>query len=219
MNDMTTQTADAGNSNILDMTTSIVVAFVSNSHVHVSKDDLSGLITTTFQTLNGLGGAAAAPEAAAEAPAKQEPAVSIRASVKPDYLVCLEDGAKVKMLKRYLMTNFNLTPEQYRAKWGLPSDYPMVSPNYSAKRRDLAKAIGLGTKGRAANKAIETLAEVTETDPKIVAAEAKGETPKAEASAEAPKARRGGRKPAAAKAEPAPKRRTRAKSQPEAATA
>src|SRR3546814_4400820 len=79
---------------------------------------------------------------------KQEPAVSIRASIKPDYIVCLEDGKKLKMLRRHLMTHYNMTPEDYRAKWNLPKDYPMVAPNYAEKRRALAKAIGLGTKGR-----------------------------------------------------------------------
>jgi predicted transcriptional regulator len=72
--------------------------------------------------------------------------VSIRASVKPDYIVCLEDGKKLKMLKRYLRTNYNMTPEEYRARWDLPSDYPMVAPNYAERRRDLAKKIGLGRK-------------------------------------------------------------------------
>ena len=78
-----------------------------------------------------------------EAP-KLEPAVSIRASVKPDYLVCLEDGKKLKMLKRYLRTNYDMSPEEYRERWNLPADYPMVAPNYAEKRRELAKKIGLG---------------------------------------------------------------------------
>jgi predicted transcriptional regulator len=75
-----------------------------------------------------------------------EPAVAIRASVKPDHIVCLEDGRKLKMLKRHLMTHYDLTPEQYRKRWGLPADYPMVAPNYAARRRDLARTIGLGRK-------------------------------------------------------------------------
>ncbi len=74
--------------------------------------------------------------------------MSVRASVKPDYLVCLEDGKKLTMLRRYLMTNFGMTPDEYRAKWNLPKDYPMVAPNYSERRRVLAKEIGLGSKGR-----------------------------------------------------------------------
>ena len=77
---------------------------------------------------------------------RPEPAVSIRNSVKPDYIVCLEDGKKLKMLKRYLRTNYNMSPEEYRARWGLAADYPMVAPNYAAQRRDLAKTIGLGRK-------------------------------------------------------------------------
>ena len=85
----------------------------------------------------------------AEAPAvKQEPAVSVRASIKPDYIVCLEDGKKLKMLKRHLMTHYQMTPDEYRQKWGLSADYPMVAPNYAEQRRALAKKIGLGTKRR-----------------------------------------------------------------------
>jgi predicted transcriptional regulator len=91
---------------------------------------------------------------AAAAAVKQEPAVSIRASVKPDYLICLEDGAKLKMLKRYLRTRYNMSPEEYREKWGLPRDYPMVAPNYAETRRELAFKIGLGRK-----EAEEVLAE------------------------------------------------------------
>ncbi len=79
---------------------------------------------------------------------KQEPAVSIRSSIKPDFIVCLEDGKKLKMLKRHLMTHYQMTPDQYRAKWNLPADYPMVAPNYAEQRRTLAKKIGLGTKRR-----------------------------------------------------------------------
>src|SRR3546814_2510049 len=79
---------------------------------------------------------------------KLVPAVSIRTSVKPDYIVCLEDGRKLKMLRRHLMTRYGMTPDDYRAKWGLPADYPMVAPAYTEKRRALAKEIGLGTKGR-----------------------------------------------------------------------
>src|SRR5690606_13919951 len=90
--------------------------------------------------LSGLG------QEAPEAEQKPEPAVSIRSSVKPDYIVCLEDGKKLKMLKRHLMTHYNLTPDQYRQRWSLPADYPMVAPNYAEKRRELAKKIGLGRK-------------------------------------------------------------------------
>jgi len=96
------------------------------------------LIQNVHSALAGLD-----KDAEPEAP-KQEPAVSIRSSVKPDYIVCLEDGKKLKMLRRYLMTNFGMTPDEYRAKWGLPKDYPMVAPSYAEKRRTLAKEIGLG---------------------------------------------------------------------------
>jgi len=133
---------------LITLTSDIVAAHVSNNDVSV--DDVPGLITNVFTALSHLG---EAPEPAQERP---EPAVSIRASVKPDYIVCLEDGKKLKMLKRYLRTNYDMTPEEYRARWNLPSDYPMVAPNYAEKRRDLAKKIGLGRKpgtGRGRRKA------------------------------------------------------------------
>ncbi len=125
---------------LVTLTADIVAAHVSNNSVSVS--DLPTLIANVHGALAGLGRAAAEPEV------KQEPAVSIRASVKPDYIVCLEDGKKLKMLKRHLMTHYQMTPEQYRAKWNLPADYPMVAPNYAEQRRSLAKKIGLGTKRR-----------------------------------------------------------------------
>lgn len=124
---------------LITLTADIVAAHVSNNSVAVS--DIPVLIANVHNALVGLGGAAEA----APAP-KQEPAVSIRSSIKPDYVVCLEDGKKLKMLKRHLMTHYNLTPEQYRAKWGLPADYPMVAPNYAEQRRTLAVKIGLGRK-------------------------------------------------------------------------
>jgi predicted transcriptional regulator len=126
------------NETLITLTSDIVAAHVSNNSV--SADELSTLITSVYGALSGLG----APAPTAEAP--PEPAVSVRSSVKPDYIVCLEDGKKLKMLKRHLMTHYNLTPEQYRARWGLPADYPMVAPNYAEKRRELAKKIGLGRK-------------------------------------------------------------------------
>ncbi len=129
---------------LLVLTGDIVSAHVS--HNNVSTADLPQLIRSTFEALQKLG---AEPEPEAQA---QEPAVSIRASVKPDYLVCLEDGKKLTMLKRYLRTNFGLSPQDYRAKWNLPSDYPMVAPNYKAKRSALAHSIGLGRKSPAAAK-------------------------------------------------------------------
>jgi len=125
---------------LVTLTADIVAAHVSNNSVSVS--DLPTLIQNVHGALTGLGRAVAEPEV------KQEPAVSIRASVKPDYIVCLEDGKKLKMLKRHLMTHYQMTPEQYRAKWNLPADYPMVAPNYAEQRRSLAKKIGLGTKRR-----------------------------------------------------------------------
>lgn len=123
---------------LITLTSDIVAAHLSNNDVSV--DHVPSLITSVYDALSGLG-----DEEAAEEP-RPEPAVSIRASVKPDYLVCLEDGKKLKMLKRYLRTNYDMTPEEYRARWDLPSDYPMVAPNYAEKRRDLAKKIGLGRK-------------------------------------------------------------------------
>jgi predicted transcriptional regulator len=120
------------------LTSDIVAAHVSNNDVAV--DDVPALINNVFTALSGLGGAGAAAEE------RPEPAVSIRSSIKPDYIVCLEDGKKLKMLKRYLRTNYDMTPEEYRARWGLPADYPMVAPNYAEKRRDLAMKIGLGRK-------------------------------------------------------------------------
>ena len=125
---------------LVSLTADIVAAHVSNNSVAVS--DLPILIQNVHGALTGLGSAPAEPEV------KQEPAVSVRASVKPDYIVCLEDGKKLKMLKRHLMTHYQMTPEQYRAKWNLPADYPMVAPNYAEQRRTLAKKIGLGTKRR-----------------------------------------------------------------------
>jgi predicted transcriptional regulator len=127
---------------ILAMATSVVSAFVSNNDVR--SDELPGLIQSTYDAIKNT---EKAPEP--EVPV-QEPAVSIRSSIKPDFIVCLEDGKKLKMLKRHLMTHYNLTPEQYRAKWNLPSDYPMTAPNYAAKRAELAKKIGLGVKQKTA---------------------------------------------------------------------
>jgi predicted transcriptional regulator len=124
----------------ITLTADIVAAHVSNNSVAVN--DLPVLIANVHAALSKLDTPAAPPEV------KQEPAVSIRSSIKPDYVVCLEDGKKLKMLKRHLMTHYQMTPDQYRAKWGLPADYPMVAPNYAEQRRTLAKKIGLGTKRR-----------------------------------------------------------------------
>lgn len=126
---------------LITLTSDIVAAHVSNNSVNV--EDLPSLITNVYGALSGLG-----TTEAVEQP-KPEPAVSVRASVKPDYIVCLEDGKKLKMLKRHLMTHYNMTPEEYRQRWNLPADYPMVAPNYAEKRRELAKKIGLGRKPNA----------------------------------------------------------------------
>ena len=123
---------------LLTLTADIVAAHVSNNSVAVN--DLPSLIQNVHSALTGISGNGAAPEA------KPEPKVSIRSSVKPDFIVCLEDGKKLKMLKRHLMTHYNMTPDQYRQKWGLSADYPMVAPNYAEQRRTLAKSIALGTK-------------------------------------------------------------------------
>jgi len=125
---------------LLTLTADIVAAHVSNNSVAVN--DLPNLIQNVHSALTGISRSSSAPEA------KPEPKVSIRSSIKPDYIVCLEDGKKLKMLKRHLMTHYNMTPDQYRQKWGLSADYPMVAPNYAEQRRTLAKSIGLGTKRR-----------------------------------------------------------------------
>lgn len=124
---------------LVTLTADIVAAHVSNNSVAIS--DIPLVIRSVHEALAGLG-----PKAEPE-PEPQQPAVSVRASVKPDYIVCLEDGKKLKMLRRHLMTNFGMTPDDYRAKWNLPKDYPMVAPNYAEKRRELAMQIGLGRKG------------------------------------------------------------------------
>ncbi len=123
---------------LITLTADIVSAHVSNNSVAVN--DLPTLIQNVHSALTGLGAKVEEPEA------RPEPAVSVRSSVKPDYIVCLEDGKKLKMLKRHLMTHYQMTPDQYRHKWGLGPDYPMVAPNYAEQRRTLAKSIGLGTK-------------------------------------------------------------------------
>ena len=121
---------------LIALTADIVTAHVA--HNSVSLSDVPLAISRVHEALAGLGQAAA--------PAAQIPASSVRASVKPDYLVCLEDGKKMKMLKRHLITDHQMTPAEYRAKWNLPAGYPMVAPNYAQKRRELAVKIGLGRK-------------------------------------------------------------------------
>jgi predicted transcriptional regulator len=131
---MTNETGE-NNEMLITLTADIVAAHVSNNSVAVS--DLAMLIGNVHSALSGLSGSAPA------APAP-EPAVPIRTSVKKDFIICLEDGKKLKMLKCHLMTHYGMTPDDYRAKWGLSADYPMVAPAYAETRRELAKKIGLG---------------------------------------------------------------------------
>jgi len=121
------------------LTADIVTSHVSNNSI--PSGEIGNLIATVYAALSGL--TAPTPEPEVEA---LKPAVSVRASVKPDYIVCLEDGKKLTMLKRYLRARYGMSPEEYRTKWGLPADYPMVAPNYADRRRELAKEIGLGRK-------------------------------------------------------------------------
>jgi len=164
---------------LLGLTADIVASHVANNNV--ATNDLPSLISNVYSALSGLNSAAPSKQP------EQEPAVSIRSSIKPDYLVCLEDGKKLKMLKRHLMTHYQMTPSDYRAKWKLPADYPMVAPNYAAQRRKLAHDIGLGRKAAPAKAA---------------------PAPKAAAPAKAA--------PAAAKAEAAPAKANPAKAAPAA---
>jgi len=127
---------------LMALTADIVSAYVSNNSIAAA--DVPGSITSVYGAL--------ANTARPETPAPLQPAVPIRSSIKPDHLICLEDGAKMKMLKGYLRRKFGLTPDEYRAKWGLPKDYPMVTPNYAARRSELAKEIGLGKAGRGGRK-------------------------------------------------------------------
>jgi predicted transcriptional regulator len=130
---MSENSSSRGNE-IIAWTADIVASHVQNNSVAIR--DLPILIKTVHESLSGLGG-----EAMAEKP---QPAVSVRRSVTPDYIVCLEDGRQLKMLKRHLSTAYGMSPEEYREKWGLPADYPMVAPNYAKQRSSLAKKIGLG---------------------------------------------------------------------------
>ena len=137
---------------LITLTSDIVAAHVSNNSVSV--DEVPALIQNIYGALAGLG-------AAPQAEVKPEPAVSVRASVKNDHIVCLEDGKKMKMLKRHLMTDHGLTPVEYRARWGLPADYPMVAPDYAEKRRTLprrsASAASPASSAGAARRSTKTL--------------------------------------------------------------
>ena len=123
---------------LITLTSDIVAAHVGSNNVGVGE--LPQLITNVYAALSALGATAPEPEA------PPQPAVPIRSSIKNEYIVCLEDGKQLKMLKRHLMTHYSMTPDQYRQRWGLASDYPMVAPAYAEKRRELAKKIGLGRK-------------------------------------------------------------------------
>src|SRR5258707_1383238 len=130
---------------ILELASDIVAAYVSNNPVAVG--DLPAMIKSVHATLGGLSGVEGL-----DVLTNQKPAVTVKKSITPDYLICLEDGKRLKMLKRYLRSRFKLTPDQYRAKWGLPADYPMVAANYAARRSEFAKKIGLGRTSNSAPK-------------------------------------------------------------------
>ncbi len=132
--------ADEPNTDLLGLTAQIVSAHVA--HNSVSTENLVSLIQDVYKTLSSVG----KEEPAQERP---QPAVPVKKSVFPDHIVCLEDGKKLKMLKRHLKTSYNMTPDEYRERWGLAADYPMVAPDYARHRSSLAKKIGLGTKARA----------------------------------------------------------------------
>jgi predicted transcriptional regulator len=125
---------------LLRMTSEVAAAYVSNNNL--PSGQLPDVIRTIHESLAALSGARVA--AASEPPT---PAVAIKKSITPDYIVCLEDGKKLKMLKRHLRSTYNMTPDEYRHRWGLPADYPMVAPNYAAQRSAFAKKIGLGRNG------------------------------------------------------------------------
>lgn len=132
-------TENTSQMDVLGLTAQIVSAHVSNNSV--TTEALPALIQDVYRTLQNIGREPAQPD-------KPQPAVPVKKSVFPDHIVCLEDGKKLKMLKRHLKTAYNMSPEQYRERWGLPPDYPMVAPNYASHRSSLAKKIGLGTKPR-----------------------------------------------------------------------
>jgi predicted transcriptional regulator len=145
------ESSSSESASVLELTASIVSAHVSNNKV--AAEELPGLIQQVYNALSGSSpGGSAEPVRPAVTAERPRPAVAISKSVFNDYIVCLEDGKKLKMLKRHLQTAYGMSPEQYRAKWGLDSKYPMVAPEYAKKRSSLAKAIGLGTRPREANR-------------------------------------------------------------------
>lgn len=131
----------ANDDNLIDLAADIVSAYVSNNTV--ASTDLPALINEVYTALQKTSGGVSEPE-----PEPLKPAVPVKRSVTPDYIICLEDGKKFKSLKRHLRTHYDMTPEEYREKWGLPADYPMVAPNYAAARSELAKKMGLGQQRR-----------------------------------------------------------------------
>jgi predicted transcriptional regulator len=131
------ETSTARTEDLLKLSTEIVAAYVSNNSVPLG--DLPTMIKSVHSTLGGLSGVPGA-----DIQTNQKPSVPVKKSIHPEYIVCLEDGKKLKMLKRYLRSRYGLSPDDYRAKWGLPADYPMVAPNYAAQRSEFAKKIGLG---------------------------------------------------------------------------
>ena len=131
---------EQGEDTILQRVTEIDTAYLSKNTL--PPEEVPALIRSVHATLGGIAGVEPVIREA------REPAISIKKSVKPDYIVCLEDGKKLKMLKRYLRARYNMSPDEYRTKWGLPGDYPMTAPNYAAKRSEFAKKFGLGKPGK-----------------------------------------------------------------------
>ena len=193
---------DPSSNRALKLTAQIVAAHVG--HNRVTTDAVSGLITTVFRTLSRIDSPVSEPSA-------PTPAVPIRKSIFPDFVVCLEDGKKMKMLKRHLMTTYGMTPDQYREKWNLPSSYPMVAPNYALRRSSLAKSIGLGRKPQLADvtppMATTTLAESPPAKVEPTAEAAVATLPKAGTAPVAATGRKS-KKPAAAKAASSPAKGT-----------
>ena len=132
---------ETSHADLLALTTEIVASHVANNSV--SQADMPALIEQVFRTLSNLGNGGSMPSVD-----RPQPAVPIKKSITPEFIICLEDGKKLKMLKRHLKTAYDMSPEDYRERWGLPQDYPMVAPNYAKQRSRLAKDIGLGTKGK-----------------------------------------------------------------------
>jgi predicted transcriptional regulator len=130
---------------LLDAACKIVAAYVRNNPL--TPGELPAIIKNIHVTLSGLGSGSIP-----EMPAPQKPAIAVKKSITDDYIICLEDGKKLKMLKRYLRTRYGMSPEDYRAKWGLPADYPLVAPNYAARRSEFAKKIGLGRRSAPAKR-------------------------------------------------------------------